>query len=391
MTTKSILSALPLALALALPMTAAAEPTLKNEAKNERKDAPSVAETAFGTLDDGGKVSLYTLTNAAGAEAKIINYGATVVSLKVPDRQGKLRDVVLGYDDLAGYVKDKDFFGVTVGRFGNRIGAGKFTLDGKTYQLDLNNGPNHLHGGAHGIYKRLWKSEPTKRKDGPAVKLTYVSPDGEQGYPGKVTLTVTYTLTNKNGLRIDYLGTTDKPTVLNPAHHAYWNLSGDPTQTILGEELTIDADKTTPVGAGLIPTGKLADVTGTPMDFRKATKIGARIDAKDEQLELGKGYDHNWALNHYTKKVRKVLDLYDPTSGIVMNILTDQPGLQFYSGNFLNGTIHGKQGVAYQHRTAVVLEGQLFPDAPNHPNFPNAVLRPGQRYTQTTIYQFSTR
>ena len=380
---KSTLSALILALSLPMSATASAAPGKKTE--------PSVAETAFGTLEDGGKVTLYTLTNSAGSEAKIINFGATVVSLKVPDRQGKLRDVVLGYDDLAGYVKDKDFFGVTVGRFGNRIGAGKFTLDGKSYQLDINNGANHLHGGAHGIYKRLWNSEPAKSKDGPGVKLTYVSPDGEEGYPGKVTLTVTYTLTNKNGLRLDYRATTDKPTILNPTHHSYWNLSGDPTQTILDEELTIDADKTTPVDAGLIPTGKLADVTGTPFDFRKPTKIGARIDAKDEQLGFGKGYDHNWALRSPAKKVRKVMELFDARSGIVMQILTDQPGLQFYSGNFLNGTIHGKQGVAYQHRTAVVLEGQLFPDAPNHPTFPSAVLRPGQTYTQTSTYQFSTR
>jgi aldose 1-epimerase len=383
MTMKPILSAL--ALALTLPMTASAS------AEAAKKAEPSLAETAFGTLDDGGKVTLYTLTNASGAEARIINYGAIVVSLKVPDRQGKPRDIVLGYDDLAGYVKDKSFFGSTVGRFGNRIGAGKFTLDGKSYQLDLNDGPNHLHGGANGFYKKLWKAEPVKSKEGSGVKLTYVSKDGEEGYPGTVTLTVTYTLTSENKLRIDYRGTTDKPTILNPTHHSYFNLSGDPTQTILGEELTIDADKTTPVGAGLIPTGKLADVAGTPMDFRKATKIGARIDAKDAQLDLGKGYDHNWVLRGYTKKVRKAAELYDPTSGIVMQILTDQPGLQFYSGNFLNGTIHGKNGVAYQHRTAVCLEAQLFPDAPNHPTFPSAVLRPGQTYTQTTVYQFSTR
>jgi aldose 1-epimerase len=383
---KSTLTAF--AVAFALPMTGSAEPSKKAET--------SVAETAFGTLKDGGKVTLYTLTNLSGAEAKIINYGAIVVSLKVSDRQGKPRDVVLGYEDLAGYVKDKDFFGATVGRYGNRIAAGKFTLDGKTYQLDLNNGPNHLHGGANGFYKKLWKAEPVNSAEGPGVKLTYVSKDGEEGYPGKVMLTVTYTLTHNNGLRIDYQGTTDKPTILNPTHHSYFNLSGDPTQTILGEELTIDADKTTPVGPGLIPTGKLADVAGTPMDFRQATKIGARIDAKDEQLDLGKGYDHNWVLRGYTerdhtKKVRKAAELYDPTSGIVMQILTDQPGLQFYSGNFLNGTIHGKKGVVYQYRTALCLEAQLFPDAPNHVTFPSAVLRPGQHYTQTTVYQFSTR
>ena len=386
---KSTLSAL--AFLFTLPMMTTASASASGSAEPSKTAEPSVGETAFGTLADGGKVTLYTLTNASGAEARIINYGAIVVSLTVPDRQGKARDVVLGYDSLEGYVKDKDFFGSTVGRYGNRIAAGKFTLDGKTYQLDVNNGPNHLHGGAHGFYKKLWKAEAVKGKDGPGVKLTYVSKDGEEGYPGTVTLNVTYTLTRKNGLRIDYQGTTDKPTILNPTHHSYFNLSGDPTQTILDEELAIDADKTTPVGAGLIPTGKLADVAGTPMDFRKATKIGARIDAKDEQLDLGKGYDHNWVLRNPGKKVRKVAELYDPTSGIVMQILTDQPGLQFYSGNFLNGTIHGKKGVAYQHRTAVCLEAQLFPDAPNHPAFPSAVLRPGQHYTQTAIYQFSTR
>ncbi len=355
-----------------------------------KKVEPSVTEREFGTLEDGSKVALYTLTNASGAEARISSFGAIVVSLKVPDREGTLRDVVLGYDDLASYVKDKDFFGATVGRYGNRIGAGKFTLDGKTYQLSQNNGPNHLHGGTQGFFKKLWKGEPVKGKE-PGVKLTYVSKDGEEGYPGTVTMTVTFSLTRKNGLRIDYLGTTDKPTILNPTHHGYFNLSGDPTRTILDQELMIAADKTTPVDAGLIPTGKLADVAGTPMDFRKPTKIGARIEAKDEQLGFGKGYDHNWVLSSPSKKVRKVAELFDPSSGIAMQILTDQPGLQFYSGNFLNGTIHGKGGVAYQFRTAVCLEPQVFPDAPNHPNFPSAVLRPGQRYRQTTIYQFSAR
>lgn len=385
MFTKSIVSALVLAFTFSTVASATAL------AAADKKVAPSVTETPFGTLEDGGKVTLYTLTNALGSEAKIINYGAILVSLKVADRDGKLRDVVLGYDDLAGYVKDKDFFGSTVGRYGNRIGAGKFTLDGKAYQLDVNNGPNHLHGGAHGFYKNLWKAEPVKGKAGPGVKLTLVSKDGDQGYPGTVTLTVTYTLTRENGLRIDYLGTTDKPTILNPTNHSYFNLSGDATHTILDEELTIDADKTTPVDATLIPTGKLADVTGTPMDFRKPTKIGARIDAKDEQLGFGKGYDHNWVLSTPSKKVRKVAELFDPTSGIDMQVLTDQPGLQFYSGNFLNGTIHGKAGTAYQLRTALCLEPQVFPDSPNHPSFPSAVLRPGQRYHQTTIYQFSAR
>jgi len=375
-----------LALALALGLSAASA-----AAAPAKQAAPSLIEAPFGTLADGGKVTLYTLTNGAGAEVKIINYGAIVVSLKVPDRTGTLRDVVLGYDDLAGYVADKSFIGTVVGRYGNRIAAGKFTVDGKSHQLDLNDGPNHLHGGAQGIYKKLWQATVVKSKDGPAVKLTYVSPDGEGGYPGKVTLTLTYTLLKDNALRLEYRGTTDKPTILNPTDHSYFNLSGDPKQTILDEELTIDADKTTPVGPGLIPTGALADVAGTPFDFRKPTKIGARIDAKDDQLVLGKGYDHNWVLRGPAHRVRQVAELFDPRSGIAMQILTDQPGLQFYSGNFLDGKIHGKGGVAYQHRTALCLETQLFPDSPNHANFPSAVLRPGQQYRQTTVYRFSSR
>jgi len=375
-----------LALGLALALSAASA-----AAAPAKQAAPSLTEAPFGTLADGGKVTVYTLTNAAGAEVKIINYGAIVVSLKVPDRTGTLRDVVLGYDDLAGYVADKSFIGTVVGRYGNRIAAGKFTIDGKTYQLDLNDGPNHLHGGAQGIYKKLWQATAVKGKDGPSVKLTYVSPDGEGGYPGKVTLTLTYTLLKDNALRLEYRGTTDKPTILNPTDHSYFNLSGDPKQTILDEELTIDADKTTPVGPGLIPTGTLADVAGTPFDFRKPTKIGARIDAKDDQLVLGKGYDHNWVLRGPAHRVRQVAELFDPRSGIAMQILTDQPGLQFYSGNFLDGKIHGKGGIAYQHRTALCLETQVFPDSPNHPNFPSAVLRPGQQYRQTTVYRFSSR
>ena len=360
-------------------------------ARASKKAAPAATETAFGTLEDGRHVNLFTLTNASGAEVKIIDYGAIVVSLKVPDRAGTLRDVVLGYDDLAGYVKDKVFLGATVGRYANRIAAGKFTLDGKTYQLDLNDGPNHLHGGAGGFYKKLWKAKLVKGKDGPGVALTYLSPDGEDGYPGKVTLTVTYTLTRDDALRVDYRGTTDKPTILNPTHHSYFNLSGDPSQTILDEELTIDADQTTPVGAGLIPTGTLADVKGTPLDFRQPARIGARIEAADPQMVLGKGYDHNWVLRGARGRLRQAAEVYDARSGIVMQVLTDQPGLQFYSGNFLDGTIRGKGGVAYGRRGALCLEAQTFPDAPNHPAFPSATLRPGQRYTQTTIYRFSTR
>jgi aldose 1-epimerase len=355
------------------------------------KGGAGVSEAPFGRLDDGRNVTLYTVTNSAGVEARIINYGAILVSLKVPDRQGALRDVVLGYDDLAGYVKDKSFLGATVGRYANRIAGGKLTLDGKTYQLDRNNGPNHLHGGAEGFYKKLWQAEVVKGKDGPGVRLTYVSPDGEGGYPGRVTLTVTYTVTGDNALRIDYHGTTDKPTVLNPTHHSYFNLGGDPTKTILDELLTIDADKATPVGPDMVPTGQVAAVAGTPLDFRQPTRIGARIDAKDQQLELAKGYDHNWVLRDPGKGVRRAAELQDPRSGIVMDVLTDQPGLQFYSGNFLDGSIHGKHGVVYQRHAALCLEAQLFPDAPNHPSFPSATIRPGQPYTQTTVYRFSVK
>jgi aldose 1-epimerase len=345
----------------------------------------------FGTLEGGGRVTLYTLTNRSGVEVKIIDLGATVVSLKVPDREGALRDVVLGYDALAGYVNDKACLGAVVGRYANRIAAGKLALDGKIYQLDLNDGPNHLHGGSRGFNKKLWQAELVKGKGDPAVRLTYASADGEGGYPGKVTLTVTYTLTGDNALRIDYDGTTDKPTILNPTNHSYFNLSGDPMLTILDEDLFLDAEKATKIGPGLIPTGELVDVAGTPLDFRKPTKIGARIDARDEQLLLGKGYDHNWVLRGHGQRVRPAAEVSDARSGIVMQVLTDQPGLQFYSGNFLDGTIRGKGAVVYQRRAALCLEAQRFPDSPNHPNFPTAVLRPGQHYRQTTVYRFSTR
>jgi len=374
---------LAVALALTLPVAAPA----RSSAKAER----SAGHAPFGTLEDGGKVTLYTLTNLSGVEVKIIDFGATVVSLKVPDREGALRDVVLGYDDLAGYVNDKACIGAVVGRYANRIAAGKLTLAGKTYQLDLNDGPNHLHGGSRGFNKRLWQAELVKGKGDPAVRLTYASADGEAGYPGKVTLTVTYTLTGDNALRIDYDGTTDRPTILNPTNHSYFNLSGDPTQTILDEDLFLDAEKATKVGPGLIPTGELVDVAGTPLDFRKPTRIGARIDASDEQLLLGKGYDHNWVLRGHGQRVRQAAEVRDARSGIVMQVLTDQPGLQFYSGNFLDGTVHGKGAVVYRRRAALCLEAQRFPDSPNHPNFPTAVLRPGQHYRQTTVYRFSTR
>ena len=346
----------------------------------------------FGKLADGSEVYIYTLANKSGMEAKIINYGAAVVSLTAPDKSGKLADVVLGYDSLDGYVNDKSYFGAIVGRYGNRIADGKFKLDGKEYQLTINDGANHLHGGLKGYNKVLWnETEIAKTGDGASLTLSYDSKDGEQGYPGNLKLTVKYTLTNNNELKIEYNAVTDKPTVLNPTHHSYFNLTGDPEKTILDHELMIDADNTTPVAKGLIPTGKFASVANTPMDFRKPTKIGARIDENYDQLKLGLGYDHNWVLNKHQESLPKVLSVYEPVSGRVMEMYTDQPGVQFYSGNFLDGTVKGKNGIMYKHRTGFCLEAQHYPDSPNHPEFPSTKLEPGQVYKQTTIYKFSAR
>jgi aldose 1-epimerase len=350
-----------------------------------------IHQEQFGTVD-GKPINIYTLTNEKGAEVKIINYGAIVVSLLIPDRDGKLANIVTGYDSLSGYVNDRSFFGAIVGRYGNRVGKGKFQLDGKEYQLTINDGENHLHGGSVGFYKAVWNAEPVEGKSGPSLKLTYVSPDGEEGYPGTVTTTVVYTLTNENEFEIKYEGKTDKTTILNPTHHSYFNLTGDFNNTILDHELYIDADSITPVDKSLITTGELSAVENTPMDFRKPTTIGSRIKDKYEQLEFGQGYDHNWALNKYKKgEVQKVASLYDPKSGRLMDILTDQPGLQFYSGNFLNGTIKGTGGVVYQLRTGLCLEAQCYPDSPNKPQFPSVVLKPGETYQQTTVYKFSIK
>lgn len=347
--------------------------------------------TVFGKLPDGREVFQYTLTNDSGMSVQIINYGATVTSLRVPDRNGVMSDVILGYDNLQGYINGTAYFGAIVGRYGNRIAKGRFELDGKQYQLATNNGENHLHGGNIGFNKVLWDASVLSDSGEPSLQLQYTSPDGEEGYPGTVTLKVVYTLTEKNGLRIDYEGTTDKPTILNPTNHSYFNLSGSFTDTILNHQLTIEADNYTPVDAGLIPTGEIAGVADTPMDFRTPRTIGERIEDKDQQLVYGKGYDHNWVLRDFTGEVRKVAELYEPKSGRLMTVFTDQPGLQFYSGNFLDGTDKGKNGVAYQHRTGLCLETQAFPDSPNKPQFPSVTLRPGQLYYQTTIYQFSTR
>jgi aldose 1-epimerase len=355
------------------------------------KGQSMIDKKLFGTLPDGSKVYSYTLKNSLGMKAEIIEFGAIVRTLSVPDRSGKFSDIVLGYDDLSGYENGSSYLGAIVGRYGNRIAKGKFTMDGKEYQLTVNSGTNHLHGGAKGFDKVLWKAEPVENETDPALKLTYVSKDGEEGYPGTVTVSVTYTVTKDNELRIDYEGTTDKTTILNPTHHSYFNLTGDFTKKILDHELMIKADTLTPVDSNLIPSGELKKVGGTPFDFRKPEKIGARINEKDEQLRFGIGYDHNWVINDYSKNVRLSAAVYDPQSGRYMEVLTDQPGLQFYSGNFLDGSAKGKGGIFYEHRTGLCLEAQLFPDSPNKKNFPSAVLKPGEVYHQTTIYKFSTK
>ena len=356
-----------------------------------KKDTAVNEKTYYGTLADGREVDQYTLTNKSSATVKIINFGAVVTSLTIPDRHGKLEDVVSGYDSLQGYIDDKCYFGAIAGRYGNRIGKGQFTLEGKRYQVTVNDGENHLHGGKIGFNKVLWTATPVQDSAGPSLQLTYVSKDGEEGYPGTVTLSVTYTLTDKNELRIVYEGTTDKPTILNPTHHSYFNLSGSFNNTILDHLLTIEADTITPVDKGLITTGKFIDVTNTPMDFRTPTSIGARINDKYEQLIFGHGYDHNWIIRNYSKgKVRKAAELYEQKSGRLMTVYTDQPGLQFYSGNFLDGSAKGK-GVSYQLRTGLCLEAQCYPDSPNKPEFPSVTLKPGEVYHQTTIYQFSIK
>ena len=346
---------------------------------------------SFGKTPDGQQVRLYTLTNAKGLEARIMTYGAIVVSLRVPDKKGQMDDVVLGYDNLDSYVKNSPYFGAIVGRYGNRIGKGKFPLDGTTYdKLAINNGENHLHGGIKGFDKVVWADEPLQRANMVGVKLRYLSKDGEEGYPGNLKAAVTYFLTNDNELRIEYEATTDKATPVNLTHHGYWNLTGG-QRDILGHVLTLNADKFTPVDKGLIPTGELTPVKGTVMDFTKPTPIGARIEDKYEQLQFGGGYDHNWVLVNGSKELNLAARLYEPTSGRLMDVYTKEPAVQFYSGNFLDGTITGKGGTVYQHRWGLCLETQHYPDSPNKPNFPSTILRPGQKYETVTVYRFSTK
>ena len=357
---------------------------------------PGVTVSEFGRMPDQRVVQLYTVTNANGLHMDVTNYGAIIVRLYVPDRDGKLDDIVLGFDEFSGYTPDSPYLGAVVGRYGNRIADGKFTLDGKTYTLAKNNTPNgvpvHLHGGEVGFDKVLWNAEPVSKDGIHGVKLSYTAKDGEEGYPGNVTVTVHYWLTNENELKITYAATTDKATPLNVTQHTYFNLSGAGVGTILDHEVTLDASHFTPTDKGLIPTGEIAPVEGTPFDFRKPHKIGARIDADHEQLKLGGGYDHNWVLDKKKPgELSRAAVVYEAKTGRQIEVFTTEPGIQFYAGNFLDGTIKGNQGRTYLYRGGLCLETQHFPDSPNQPNFPSTILRPGKTYESTTIYRFSTR
>jgi aldose 1-epimerase len=339
----------------------------------------------FGKTPDGQTVVLYTLKNGK-LLAKVMTYGAILTELHTPDRDGKLADVVLGFDNLKAYLGSHPYFGSTVGRVANRVAGGKFTLEGKEYTLAKNNGPHSLHGGSKGFDKAVWKAEEVASPDGPSVKFTHTSPDGDEGYPGNLSVSVTYTLTEK-ALRIDYKATTDKATPVNLTHHSYFNLAGPASGPVLDHELMIAADSHTPGDETLIPTGAIAPVAGTPLDFRKPTPIGSRID----QIKADPvGYDHNYVLNgHDSGKPTPAARVHDPKSGRIMEVFTTEPGVQFYTGNFLDGTITGKGGVVYKKHGALCLEAQHFPDSVNHPTFPSTILEPGKTYTQTTTYQFS--
>jgi len=351
----------------------------------------STEKKPFGKTPDGQPIDLYVLTNKNGVEAAITNYGGAVVSLKVPDRNGKFADVVLGYDSLDGYVNDKSYFGAIVGRYGNRIGHAQFSLDGKTYTLAKNNGENSLHGGIKGFNKAVWPAKELPVKNGQSLELTYLSKDGEEGFPGDLHVRVVYTLTDSNELKIEYSATTDKKTVVNLTNHTYFNLAGPGSGDILGHQLVIEADKFTPVDASLIPTGEFRDVQGTPLDFRKATAIGVRIDQDDEQLKLGHGYDHNFVLRRAAgAPISLAARVVEPNTGRVLEVWTTEPGVQFYTGNFLDGTARGKGGLTYARRSAFCLETQHFPDSPNQPKFPSVVLNPGEKYSTTTTYKFTT-
>jgi aldose 1-epimerase len=354
------------------------------------KDTMSVTVTHYGELADGTPMSLYTLTNRNGMSMKVINYGGIITSITMPDKNGEQGDIVLGYDSVENYLASNPFFGALIGRYGNRIAKGKFSLDGKAYSLATNNGENHLHGGNKGFDKVIWNIEEAKVPQAAAIKLSYQSKDMEEGYPGNLNVEVLYALTDANELKIDYKATTDKKTIVNLTQHTYFNLAG-PDRDILSHELVLNADKFLPVDKTLIPTGELKEVANTPFDFRKPVAIGKRIDEKDEQLKFGNGYDHCWILNRAADSLAHAATLYDSISGREVMVFTTEPGIQFYSGNFLDGTLTGKNGIVYNFRTGLCLETQHFPDSPNRKEFPSVVLNPGDTYKSQTIYRFAVR
>ena len=347
---------------------------------------PGVSREPFGKMPDGTAVEAFTLRNRHGVEVRVISYGAIVASIRVPDRHGTFADVVHGFDNLGGYLEAHPYFGAIVGRYGNRIGKAQFTLDGRTYKLAANNGPNHLHGGVRGFDKFVWQAEPLAK--GVGVTFSRTSPDGEEGYPGTLKARVTYTLSDANDLGIDYQATTDKATPVNLTNHSYFNLSGHDAADILGHELTIHADRYTPVDSTLIPTGEIAAVDGTPFDFRKPTAIGARINQAHQQIKFGRGYDHNMVLARLGSGLQPAARVHDPKSGRLLDVATTEPGVQFYTGNFLDGSVKGKGGAVYKHRSAFCLETQHYPDSPNKPDFPSTIVKPGAEYRSQTLFRF---
>lgn len=365
-------------------------PADANRASRSQQPArqPRVARSPFGSMPDGRAVELFTITNTNGVEVRAMTYGGIILSLRVPDRQQKLDDIALGHDSAAAYAKNDPYLGAVIGRYGNRIAKGRFTLDGQTYKLATNNGPNHLHGGIKGFDKVIWQGEPFEKDRTAGVVFTYTSADGEEGYPGTLKVRVTYTLDDKNELAVDYHATTDKPTIVNLTQHTYFNLAGQGARDILDHRLQLNADRFTPVDATLIPTGELASVEKTPFDFRQPTAIGARIDVDDQQVKNGNGYDHNWVLNKTGSGLQLAARVVEPTTGRTLEVSTTEPGVQFYTGNFLDGTITGKQGRVYKRRFGFCLETQHFPDSPNHANFPSTTLRPGEEYTSRTVFTF---
>lgn len=362
-----------------------------DEIVSEIENSITIMKKAYGITSDGVNVDSYIMKNKNGMELKVITYGGIITSLKVPNKNQVLEDVVLGYDSLADYTKNNPYFGAIIGRYGNRIAKGKFSLDGADYQLATNDGPNNLHGGLKGFDKVVWNAAEIKDKSSTSLVLTYLSEDMEEGFPGNLETKVTYTLTNNNELEVTYEATTDKKTIVNLTQHSYFNLSGDFSKTILDHEITIDADTFIPVDNTLIPTGELKNVTNTPFDFRVAKIVGQDIEVKDDQLEKGLGYDHCWVLNNQNEGLRLVSTAYHKESGRLLEIFSNEPGIQLYTGNFLDGTLPSKQGGTYGYRTGFCLETQHYPDTPNQKGFPSVVLNPGEKYSSSTTFKFSTK